>query len=74
MLLLQQRPGPVHVTAVQPVVVDAQCVLQVTYSMVPTTGHKDGFASFLQQHERVVNEGRPVVLLGLTKSIEDSWC
>ena len=46
-LLLQQRPGPVHVVPIQPVVVDAQRVLQIVHRVVPPARHKYGFTWLL---------------------------
>ena len=37
------------VIAIQPVMIDAECVLKIVHSMMPPTGYKDGLSSLLQQ-------------------------
>lgn len=53
-LLLQECPGPVDVIAIQPVMIDAERVLQIMHSMMPPAGHKDGLSSLLQQYQHVL--------------------
>jgi hypothetical protein len=50
MLPAQQRPAPVQVEGVEPVVVDGQCVLQVCHRVVPPAGHKYGLAHSLNMN------------------------
>ena len=51
MLLLEQRPGPMDVVGIQPVVVDAQGVFQVVHSVMPPTWNKNGVPRLLQQQQ-----------------------
>ena len=51
------------IVAIQPVVVDAERVLQVMHSMMPPTGHKNGLTSLLQQYQRILKYMQPVCAL-----------
>ena len=48
MLLLQQVQAPVYVETIQPIVINWQGVLYILYTVVPATGHEQGFIDTLQ--------------------------
>ena len=73
MLLLQQRPSPVDVVAIQPVMVDTESVLQIVHCVMPPTRHKNCLSRFLQEEPKPLSctakaKGRRLLLLRACQS------
>ncbi len=72
---LEQRPAPVQVEGVEPVVVDGQRVLQVPYRVVPPAWHKNSLSHILPyvQNKVLITLSFCSVIISMVWPCRPSW-